>query len=83
MQKKLGVLVFIVMLLAGFSSGCWADTRADAEKGDASAQFNLGFKYDNGLGVTQDYVLAHKWWNLSGANGYESAIKNRGVTLAA
>ena len=25
--------------------------------------------YDNGLGVTQDYVQAHMWYNLAAAQG--------------
>ncbi len=28
-------------------------------------QFNLGIMYDNGLGVPQDYVQAHMWYNLA------------------
>ncbi|MFK5041891.1 hypothetical protein ACI3P4_13550 [Glaesserella parasuis] len=31
-----------------------------AEQGDASAQFNLGLKYQNGQGVSQDYHQALK-----------------------
>jgi TPR repeat protein len=36
-----------------------------AERGDATAQYNLGVMYDSGRGVLQDYVLAHKWYNLA------------------
>ena len=35
--------------------------------------------YYDGLGVPQDYVLAHMWWNLSGSNGYKDAVKNRNI----
>ena len=35
--------------------------------------------YDNGLGVPQDYVLAHMWWNLSGSNGHKDAVTNRNI----
>ncbi len=48
-----------------------------AEQGDASAQFNLGSMYSNGLGVPQDYVLAHMWINLAASNGDEDAIEKR------
>ena len=41
------------------------DAILPAEKGDASAQYNLGVKYANGEGVPQDYVQAHKWINLA------------------
>ena len=33
--------------------------------------------YANGQGVTQDYVLAHMWFNLSAAQGDADATKNR------
>jgi hypothetical protein len=35
--------------------------------------------YGGGLGVPQDYVLAHMWFNLSGSNGYKDAIKSRNI----
>ena len=36
-----------------------------AEQGDAKAQFNLGLMYAKGIGVAQDYVKAHMWWNIA------------------
>ena len=39
--------------------------RKAADQGHAAAQFNLGAMYDNGRGVPQDYVEAHKWVNLA------------------
>ena len=39
--------------------------RKAADMGDAKAQFNLGRMYAEGKGVTQDYVLAYMWINLS------------------
>jgi len=35
--------------------------------------------YEKGLGVTQDYVLAHMWINLATSNGEEDAIENRNM----
>jgi len=46
-----------------------------AEQGFAKAQFNLGFAYDNGLGVPQDYVSAQMWLTLAAAQGFEEAQK--------
>ena len=43
--------------------------RLAADQGNAIAQYNLGFMYDNGQGVPQDYVRAHMWFNLSAAQG--------------
>jgi TPR repeat protein len=39
-----------------------------AERGDASAQHNLAVMYDVGRGVLQDYVKAHKWYNLAASH---------------
>ena len=48
-----------------------------AEQGDASAQYNLGVFYDNGLGVPQDHVRALMWFNLAAAQGKEGAATFR------
>ena len=40
-----------------------------AAQGNADAQYNLGFMYDNGQGVAQDYVRAHMWYNLGAISG--------------
>jgi TPR repeat protein len=39
--------------------------RKVGDKGNARAQFNLGFMYANGEGVPQDNVEALKWFNLA------------------
>jgi TPR repeat protein len=53
--------------------------RLVADEGNATAQSNLGLMYAQGHGVPQDYVIAHMWLNLSAAQGYEDAVKNRDV----
>jgi len=51
-----------------------------AKQGDAAAQYNLGFMYDNGQGVLQDYVRAHMWFNIAASSGgSETASKNRDI----
>ena len=50
-----------------------------ADQGNAHAQFNLGVMYDNGQGVPQNHVQAHKWFNLAGAGGDEDGRKNRDI----
>jgi len=52
-----------------------------AETGTVDAQFNLGLMYSTGQGVPQDYVLAHKWFNLAAMAGNREARENR-VDLA-
>ena len=51
--------------------------RMKAEEGIAVAQTNLELMYDNGLGVEQDYVQAHKWYNIAGTNGDETGRKSK------
>jgi TPR repeat protein len=48
-----------------------------AEQGDATAQYNLGVFYDNGLDVPQDRVSAYMWFSLSAAQGKEGAATLR------
>ena len=51
--------------------------RVGAEKGDASAQFSLGFMYELGQGVPQDYVQAYMWFSLAAAQGTKGAAEWR------
>jgi len=48
-----------------------------AEQGDADAQFMLGGMCFSGNGILQDYVQAHKWFNIAGSNGHHDAMKQR------
>lgn len=40
-----------------------------AKKGDATAQYNLGVRYDIGQGVPQDHVEAAKWYRKAAEQG--------------
>ena len=75
-------LILLVTFLF-FNSFVCADKLSElqmkAEDGDASAQLHLGLIFYNGQGVTQNYVQAHKWWNISAADGNEQARKNRDI----
>ena len=55
--------------------------RLAVEQGYASAQFNLGAMYADGLGVPQDHVQAHMWFNLAASRltgeARENAVRNR------
>ena len=48
-----------------------------AESGDATAQYNLGVFYDNGLGVPQDKIKAYMWLSLAATQGREGAAAIR------
>ena len=62
---------------AGFDEGVAATKRGDyetalrewrplAEQGDADARFKLGFLYEFGRGVAQDYAEAVIWFRRAG-----------------
>ena len=44
-----------------------------AERGDATPQFQLGWLYHKGLGVTQDYKTAVRWYTRAAEQGYAYA----------
>jgi TPR repeat protein len=44
-----------------------------AERGNANAQARLGFMYEHGRGVPQDYSLAVYWYTCAAAQGYSTA----------
>ena len=48
-----------------------------AAGGDRRAMTALGKAYRQGLGVPQDYVLAHMWFNLAASGGDEAALQER------
>jgi len=94
-MKKLIYIISAVLLLvscsgvkvSGTNTGsCWDgdfnDCKVKAEKGDARAQFNLGWMYHKGEGIPQDYVMAHMFYNLAAWNGYEGKAKEFRDTIA-
>ena len=50
-----------------------------ADQGDAEAQFNLGWMYDTGKGVSQDYGEAVQWYRRAADQGHAQAQCNLGV----
>ena len=53
--------------------------KPEAEKGDAVAQFILGFLYDEGKGVPQDFAEAAKWYRRAAKQGNKAAQHNLGL----
>ncbi len=51
--------------------------QAAARRGDRRAMVALGRAFAKGLGVPQDYVEAHKWFNLAAARGDAKAVAER------
>ena len=50
-----------------------------AEKGNSTAQFNLGLMYDRGDGVRQNFSKAVKWYRLAAKQKNVSAQFNLGL----
>ena len=52
---------------------------ANAESGDAEAQFNLGYNYFHGANdVPQDYAQAVRWYQAAAEQNHPKAICNLG-----
>jgi TPR repeat protein len=49
-----------------------------AEQGDATAQYNLGKRYENGEGVEKDGIESVKWFRKAAVQGHADAQKNLG-----
>ena len=62
----LSLLLSLSFTIPAYSAGCKfgdvVDCTTEAKKGDAEAQYNLGFMYHKGDGVTKDYKQAVKWY---------------------
>jgi uncharacterized protein len=50
-----------------------AQFEIEARTGRPEALYNLGLAYSTGQGVAQDYVVAHKWFNLAAMRGLNAA----------
>ena len=71
-------LTFILCLLsvsafAEFTPEHFKKLKELAEKGEAYAQHELGLHYYAGFGVSQDLVVAAKWFRKSAEQGYDPA----------
>jgi len=86
-RRRLSVALVVLVLLGA----SWADaaaqttaeevaaTRQRAEQGDAIGQFLLGYYYEEGDGVLQDYVEALKWFRLAADQGQADAQTRLGM----
>ncbi|MFD2205091.1 peptidoglycan-binding protein [Kiloniella antarctica] len=58
-------------------TSAYQDFSSIAQTGDRDAQFMLGYVYSKGYGTPQDYVEAHKWFNLASSQGDREARRAR------
>ena len=83
MKKALLLLLFLaVFSRAIFGADSVDELRKKAEAGDANAQFNLGWMYENGDGVQKDSTEAAKWFLKSAEQGNAAAQNNIGMMYA-
>ncbi|MFA7368847.1 MAG: tetratricopeptide repeat-containing serine protease family protein [Kiritimatiellales bacterium] len=79
MKNKSLVLFFYLCCLAFFSLGKdMNNLLQSAEKGDASAQYNLGLCYAKGDGIERDLKEAAKWYLKAAEQGNANAQFNLG-----
>ena len=67
---------------AGRHSEALREWQAAANAGDAKAMLALGRLYVQGLGAPQDYVQAHRWFNLAASRGEAEAVMERDALAA-
>ena len=53
-----------------------------ADRGDATAQFNLGVMHANGIGLPRDSAQAEEWYRLAAAQGVADAQYNLALLYA-
>ena len=67
---------------AGLRNVAIAEWQTSAEAGEARSMLALGRVYLQGLGVPQNYVEAHKWFNLAASRGEFAAVAERDALAA-
>ena len=79
-------LLAATLIALGLNQAAWAggvqgfrETLQWAERGNASAQYNLGVMYAKGQGVRQDYAEAVRWYRRAAEQGDVQAQSNLGV----
>ncbi len=53
------------------------ETSSPATDSGVESLFDLGLRYANGLGVAQNFIEAHKWFNIAAARGFAEARSMR------
>ena len=77
------LLLIVITLICCYSSVAFSATfeeiKLAAEQGDAKAQVTLGFLYEKGRGVRQDYHKAREWYEKAAVQGHPEAQMNLGI----
>ena len=67
---------------AGRHGEALTEWQAAAAAGDRRAMLTLGRVFAKGLGTPQNYVEAHKWFNLAASRGEAAALEERDAVAA-
>ncbi len=80
-RLALGLILSLVGLISQntTSAQTLAETQQRANQGDALAQTALGFIYQSGDGVPEDFMQAVVWYRIAADQGYAPAQANLGV----
>ena len=73
------LLIFVLLAAAGFAADNFAETKKNAEAGDAWAQYYLGMMYAEGEGVPKDEAEAVKLFRLAAERGNAMAQGSLGM----
>lgn len=77
-MKKILIVLFTQMFVCALYAQTADDFRIKANNGDAYAQYALGWCYQNGKGVSQDYSQAVYWYKKSAEQGHIDACNSLG-----
>lgn len=90
MYHVLKIILPSLLILLALQGTCLAEETQNiqqlkelAEKGDVTAQFNLGLMYFNGNIVPQDYIQAAHYYELAAEQGFAKAQYNIGAMYEA
>ncbi len=75
------VALAALVLLAPSLSSCHVASRRAATKGEADAQFQLGARYDDGVGVIRNESTAAYWYRKAAEQGHAEAQNRLGYCL--
>ena len=81
-RQLLPILLLLLLPALAFAQSDFDETKALAEQGDATAQYNLGVMYIEGRGISEDGIEGVKWFRLAAEQGLSEAMHGIGSTYA-
>lgn len=72
-MKRTVMVAILIMAWAASGGAAKSKWQKAAKKGDAVAQYMLGWAYYNGTDEKKDYALAFEWWTKAAEQGNAEA----------